>query len=147
MLEKIKELLSKKYKLEEIRWLFFSLFDDKNNLLMSNWVLETDKALWQLVELLFHGLVEKQLNAKKIVIDVITDYHEESDMQKILSISANENWICIVNNETKKSGIILPNTAWILTTKDALIAIKSKYQISWNISIFVFKTDRIGLSI
>ena len=145
MLERIKELISKTYKLEENRGLFFSLFDDKKNLIMSNGVLETDKTIWQLIDLLYHWLVEKYQNVKTIVVDVVTEYHEETDMQKIMWLSALENWVCIINNETKKSGIILPNTAWINSIKDALVAIKQKYQIAWNISIYVFKTSRISL--
>jgi len=147
MLEQIKEMIAKKYKMEDSKGLFFSVFDEKNTLLLSNWVLETDKPLGQLVELLYHWLVEKQPTAKKIVADIITEQHIEADMQKILGLSAVENWICAINNETKKSGIILPNTAGIATAKDALIAIKAKYQISWNISIIVFKTDRLAMAI
>ena len=52
MLEEIKKLIYSKYKQEDKRWLFFSLFDEKWNLLISNGVLTTDKTLEDMINLL-----------------------------------------------------------------------------------------------
>jgi len=59
MIEKIKSELFKKYKNDEIRGMFFSLFDAKNNLLFSNGVLKTDKTMDKLVDTLYYGLMDK----------------------------------------------------------------------------------------
>jgi len=54
MIEKIKAELFKKYKNDEIRGLFFSLFDNSNNILFSNGVIKTDKTMDKLIDTLYY---------------------------------------------------------------------------------------------
>ena len=60
MLEEIKKLIYSKYKPEDKIWLFFSLFDDKWNLLISNGVLTTDKTLEDMINLLYNWMLKKE---------------------------------------------------------------------------------------
>jgi hypothetical protein len=54
MLEKIKSELFKKYKNDDNRGLFFSLFDSQNKLLLSNGVMKTDQNMEKLVDTLYN---------------------------------------------------------------------------------------------
>ncbi len=147
MIEKIKSELFKKYKNDEKRGMFFSLFDAKNNLLFSNGVLKTDKSMDKLVDTLYYGLMDKISWVKNIVVDVVLSYQQETDLNKLLSYSIKGFWFCLISLNDQKTWVILPDTKWILDVKQALGYIKQKNWISWNLEIYSFKTDRIVISI
>ena len=74
MLEEIKKLIYSKYKPEDKIWLFFSLFDEKWTLLISNGVLTTDKTLEDMINLLYNWILSKQESkTKHIIIDVVNE--------------------------------------------------------------------------
>jgi hypothetical protein len=54
---------------------------------MSNGVVTSDKELEQLIDTLYHGLVEKHTNIANILIDVVSETQEVTDMKEIQSIS------------------------------------------------------------
>ena len=87
MLEKIKEVVFAKYKKEDCKWVFLSVFDENNKLLMSNGAFYTDKVLDNILDTLYRGLVEKYKNAAYIIVDLITDEEEITDVSKINEIS------------------------------------------------------------
>jgi hypothetical protein len=60
MLEKIKTKLFETYNKDESKGLFFSLFDKDGNLLVSNGVLQTDKSMKDLVEIISAGILDKE---------------------------------------------------------------------------------------
>ena len=66
MIEIIKEKISKNYNLDENKWFFVSCFDINNNLILSNWVLITDKSLNKVIDMIYHWLIEKNNNIKTI---------------------------------------------------------------------------------
>lgn len=147
MLEKIKTKLFEKYKKEESRWLFFSLFDKDGNLLISNGVLQTDKNMNDLVEIISAGILDKEKWAASAAVDVVTEVNQESDMTKLMWLSTKDYGVFLINNETQKSWIILPNMKGVNDVKTALGLIKQKYQVSGNVLIYVFKTERMAFSL
>ena len=68
MLEDIKKLIYSKYKPEDKIWVFFSLFDDKWNLITSNGVLTTDKTLEEMINILYNWIIKKEEAKTKHVI-------------------------------------------------------------------------------
>jgi len=147
MLEQIKSAIFWKYKQDEVRWLFLSTFNDTNALISSNGSLEPDKVLNQLVELLYHGLLEKEKNLKVVVVDIVTESMQETNMQKLMQINPVERWFCLIAVDwSNTSWIILPNTQWVTDVKQALMLVKQKYNLSGNVAIYIFKTDRIVIS-
>lgn len=60
MLEAIKTKLFEKYDKNDSKGLFFSLFDKDGNLLVSNGVLQTDKNMNDLVEIISAGILDKE---------------------------------------------------------------------------------------
>ncbi len=140
MLDKIKESIFQKYKRDEIRWIFFSLFGEKGQLLMSNWVFYTDKSLDELIDTLYHGLIEKHKNISNIVIDMIQDYEEIENIKDIANISTKDFWLLL--NTKNKSGILLPDTKWIENIQQAIAIIKKKNWLGWNAQIIKFTTDK-----
>lgn len=143
MLDKIKEAIFKKYKKTDNKWLFISAFDDKNTLLMSNWVISSDKELEQLIDTIYHGLLKKYTNISNIIIDIVTEIQEVTDIKEVQTISLTEFWLVLTT--WIKAGILLPDTTWIIDIATALKTIKKKNWLEWNANITKFKTDRFSI--
>ncbi len=146
MFELLKKKLFDKIKPEETKGLFLSVFDEKNNLLSSQGLLETDRPASQLIETLYNSVVLPLKNPKRIICDIVSDFHEESDTQKILNTSMKEYGIFVESLDGSKSGIILPDTVWVPDVKTALFMIKQKYQVGGQMKIFLVRTIRISVS-
>ena len=72
MLEEIKKLIYSKYKPEDKIWVFFSAFNEKWILLVSNWVITTDKTLEDLINLLYNWVLKNyESKTKHIIIDIV----------------------------------------------------------------------------
>lgn len=146
MLEKIKELIYSKYKPEDKIWLFFSLFDENWNLLISNGVLNTDKTLEDMINLLYNWILKKsESKTKHIIIDVINQITEQKDANAFLNMDPKTNWVLLTETQWNKTWLILPNTKWITSMKQAIAWIKSKYQLEWDVTISTFTVDELIL--
>ena len=141
MLEKIKEAVFAKYKKEDCKWIFLSVFDENNKLLMSNGAFYTDKVLDNILDTLYHGLVEKYKNVAYIMVDIIVDEEEITDVSKINEISLQEYWLAVIAGD--KYWVMLPDTAWVTDVTQALQLIKQKDSLQWNAKVIKFHTDRI----
>jgi hypothetical protein len=147
MLEEIKKLLYSHYEANDRKGLFFSLFDEKGVLLDSHGVVETDKNLDALIDLLYNGMIKKQeLKVKNAVFDVVLSVQPQSDVAAFLKLSPKEWGILLTTVADGKSGVLLPDTKGIETMQQALASIKQKYQLSGNVAISVFKTEKLVLS-
>jgi len=101
-----------------------------------------------LTELIYNGLLSKNEHlTKTIVIDIIQSYILETDINKLLALPTKDYGVFLVNNETKKSGAILPGTKGVNDIKTALGLIKQKYGISGNVSMYSFRTERITIGL
>ena len=146
MLDEIKKLIYTKYKPEDKIWLFFSLFDEKWNLLISNWVLTTDKALEEMINLLYSWILKKEeAKTKHILIDVINEITEQKDINAFLNMDPKVNWVLLAETTWEKTWLILPNTKWITSMKQAVAWIKSKYQLQWDVVISTFTVNELVL--
>lgn len=65
-------------------------------MISSNGSIQPNKPLDQLIDLLYHGLIEKEQNIKTIVVDVVTHIEKETDMQKLQALELNTNGLCLV---------------------------------------------------
>ena len=142
-LEQITAEVFKKYKKEDQKGLFLSLLDGNKNLLASNGVVATDKPLDQLIDILYHGIVEKYPMTETIFADIILDVTQQTDVAVLLSISPIDNGILMVNKAEKKSGIMLPWTADVPDMKTALNKIKAKFGLSGDVEMYTFTTNKI----
>lgn len=147
MLEKIQTKLFEKYKKDEKRGLFISLFDADKKLLLSNGVVNTDKSLEELSKTLYEGLVAKQTKAKTVVLDIVKSITEEHDIAKLSTYSLKEYWLCLIDTNDNKSWILLPNTHAADDFALALKIIKEKNGLGWEVNIYVFTTERIAINI
>lgn len=146
MLEEIKKLIYSKYKPEDKIWLFFSLFDDKWKLLISNWVLTTDKTLEEMINLLYNWLLKKQESkTKHIIINIVNNIIEQKDAAAFLNMDPKVNWVLLAETTWEKTWVILPNMKWITSMKQAIAWIKSKYQLEWDVTISTFTVDELIL--
>ena len=146
MLEEIKKLIYTKYKPEDKIWLFFSLFDEKWNLLISNWVLTSDKSLEETINLLYDWIIKQQeSNTKHIIIDVVNEITEQKDVAAFLNMDPKTNWILLAETQWDKTWVMLPNMKWITSMKQAVAWIKSKYQLQWDVTISTFTVNELVL--
>lgn len=145
MLEKIKEQITKYYNLQESKWIFMSCFDNNNNLVVSNWVLYTDKPLDKVIEMIYHGLIEKKTNINKIICDIITKIEQKNTIDEINNINISIQGICIQTIDNSKSWVLLPWTIWIHNIQEAFNNIKKKNNIDGNINIYSFDIQRIEI--
>ena len=146
MLEEIKKLIYSKHKPEDKIWLFFSLFDKKWNLLISNWVLTSDKSLEETINLLYDWIIKQQeSNTKHIIIDVVNEITEQKDVAAFLNMDPKTNWILLAETQWDKTWVMLPNMKWITSMKQAVAWIKSKYQLQWDVTISTFTVDELIL--
>ena len=146
MLEEIKKLIYSKYKAEDKIWLFFSLFDDKWNLLTSNGVLTSDKTLEESINLLYNWIIKKEEGkAKHVVIDVVTQITEQKDVNAFLQMDPKINWVLLAETQWDKTWVMLPNMKWIASMTQAVAWIKSKYQLQWDVAISTFTVDELTL--
>lgn len=146
MLEEIKKLIYSKYKPEDKVWVFFSLFDGKWKLLISNWVLSTDKSLEEIINLLYNWILKKQESqTKHIIIDIINSIIEQKDANAFLNMDPKTNWVLLAETNWEKTWIILPNTKWVTSMKQAVAAIKSKYKLEWDVTISTFTVNELVL--
>ena len=141
MLEKIKNAVFAKYKKEDIKGAFLSVFDENNKLLMSNGTFYTDKVLDSLLDTLYNWLVEQHKNIWYIVVDIVLDEEEVLDVSKINEISLQEYGLAVVAGD--KYGVMLPNTAWVTNVIQALQLVKQRDWLHWNAKIIKFHTDRL----
>lgn len=146
MLEEIKKLIYSKYKPDDKLWIFFSLFDGKWKLLISNWVLTTDKTLEDIINLLYNWMIKKEESkTEHIIIDVINEITEQKDIASFLQMDPKTNWVLLVETQWEKTWVILPNTKWVTSMKQAIAWIKSKYQLQWDVTISTFTVNELVL--
>ena len=147
MLEEIKKLIYSKYKPEDKIWLFFSLFDENWTLLISNGVLTTDKTLEELINLLYNWFIKKEeAKTKHIIIDIINWITEQKDVTAFLNMDPKTNWVLLAETTWEKTGLILSNTKWITSMKQAIAWIKQKYQLQWDVTISTFTVNELILN-
>lgn len=144
MIDTLKRNIFKKYSSDEIKWLFLSWFDQAWKVLFSNWVLNSDKSLWELIDYLYYLNVDSIKDSiSDLVIDVVIQNYEVTNPQDILSLSMKEYWIYIYWLNWNQWWIILPNTSEVADVRHALQLVKSKNSITDKVKVFAFKTDRI----
>jgi len=147
MLEKIKKMLFSFYDKNDKIWLFFSLYDANNTLILSNGTLVTDKAMNDLVDILYHAIIEKQTNIKTIAVDIVKEVQLKPDIANLINLSPKDYGIFVLNKETQKTAVILPNMQGVDTMQVALAMIKQKHGLSGNVEISTFTTRRIAFSV
>jgi hypothetical protein len=147
MLEEIKKLIYTKYKAEDKIWVFFSLFDDKWNLITSNGVLTTDKTLEEMINILYNWIIKKEeAKTKHIIIDIVNQITEQKDVNAFLQMDPKTNWVLLAETTWNKTWVMLPNMKWITSMKQAIAGIKSKYQLQWDATISTFTVTELTLN-
>ncbi len=147
MLEEIKKLIYTKYKAEDKIWVFFSLFDDKWNLIASNGVLTTDKTLEEMINILYNWIIKKEeAKTKHIIIDIVNQITEQKDVNAFLQMDPKTNWVLLAETTWNKTWVMLPNMKWITSMKQAIAGIKSKYQLQWDATISTFTVTELTLN-
>lgn len=147
MLDRIKSKLFSFYDKNDKIGLFFSLYDNNNVLLISHGTLITDKSMNDLIDVLYHAIVEKETKTETIAIDIVREIQLKIDIANFMSLSPKEFWVFAVNKETQKTGVVLPNIKGVEDMQTALALMKQKHGLSWNVEISTFTTRRIAFTV
>ena len=146
MLETIKAQISQHYSLDEQKWIFFSCFDNNNSLISSHGVLVTNKSLWTVTDMIYHGIIEPQKEQiSHIICDVVLDTQMLNTMDEISKINITTHWLSISTIDYTKSGVILPNTAGIWSLSQMIQVVKEKNNIEGNVVMYAFESARISI--
>lgn len=144
MREKIKEGLFQQYNPEEKKWLFLSGFSKEKKLLVSEWVVSSEKPLHELIDALYVWYIESKIeDILYVCCDVVTDLIEITDGAEIVTKSPEERGFAVVSKETGQSWVILPATSWVTDARSALFYLKKKYAVEGKAEVAVFRTNRI----
>lgn len=147
MLDKIKSSVWALFPLYDQRWIFLSAFDSFDKLLISQWVVFTDRSLETLIEAIYsNSLAPKASNIKYVVVDIVTWYEEITEKTKNLLTNSDPKlyWFGFHDLETWAISMILPNTSWVENIGQAIWALKAKAKSnSSRVDICRFTTNRI----
>lgn len=143
MLQKIKEYILKKYGKKKNLWFFISAFDKNNNLITSHWILFSDKWIETTIELVYKWLIQKyEKSIHHILLDIVQETKNLQNIWELDKISLEEYGICLMEKESEKTGILLPNLVWISTIPESLQLIKEKNNLKGDVDVLIFKTER-----
>lgn len=142
MIEKIKEIINSKYNQQDTKGIFFSGYDKDKNMIISSWVMHTDKPLEKVTEMLYHGLIEKHSEILHIRCDVVETIQPVISMEEVEKIDMKKYGVCASTVDYSKSGVVLPWTIGIHNASEALSFIKKKHNLFGNINIYTFTTDK-----
>jgi hypothetical protein len=146
-LERIKKQVSLKYELKDNKWFFVTWFDKNWIQLFSKWVLFTDKTLDNIINDLYYAFVEEYKNISTLVCDIVWEIIDSTDNEELLEVSPWEYGFAVVSENWEVSGVVLPDTEWIIDTKLVLYHIRKKTNIDWNIKVYNFETNRILIKV
>ncbi len=148
MIEQIKETIQLQFSLTEPRGIFLSAFDKDKNLISSHGVISTNKPLWTVIDMIYHGIIEPQQDkVSSLICDIVWETKILNTMEEISNTNIKEYGICISTIDHTKSGILLPNTEGIDTISKALQIVKDKNHIEWNIILYAFTSTKIEITI
>ena len=144
MIEQIKAQLSQSINLQNKTGVFFSAFDAQWQLLASNGVIKTDRTLENILQSFYNGIIQKiEGQVKNIIFDIVEEIRLQNDPNVIKKLPLDQYWLFLVEWNGQNSWVLLPNTQWATNISDAVRAIKKKYNLNGQVSIFVFKTRKI----
>lgn len=146
MITKIKTELAQAIALKNKQGIFFSAFDAEGKLLASNGVIKTDRSLEIIIESFYKGLMAPIASKiKRIIFDIVEEIRLENDPNVLVKVPLDQYGIFLVEGEGQNSGILLPNTKGITTIQQGLTAIKKKYNLKNQVSVYIFKTKKIEI--
>lgn len=147
VITKIKTELSQVTSLKNKQGFFFSAFDAQGNLLASNGVIKTDRTLEMILESFYKGLLLPIIpQIKRIIFDIVEEIRLQNDPNVLIKLPLDQYGLFLVEGEGQNSWIMLPNTKGITSIQQALAAIKQKYNLQNQVSVYVFKTKKVEVS-
>ena len=148
MIEQIKTQLSQSINIQNKTGVFFSAFDAQGQLLASNWVIKTDRTLENILQSFYNGIIQKiEGQIKSIIFDIVEEIRLQNDPNALRNIPLDQYWLFLVEWNGQNSWVLLPNTQWATRIQEAFWAIKKKYNLNGQVSVFVFKTKKITVQL
>ncbi len=144
MIEQIKAQLAQSIDIQSKKGVFFSAFDAQWQLLASNWVIKTDRTLENIIQSFYNGILKKiEPQTKSIIFDIVEEIRQQNDPNTLKTIPLDQYGLFLVEWNGQNSWVLLPNTQWATRIQDAFKAIKAKYNLNGQVSVWIFKTRKI----
>lgn len=146
MINRITSELSQSISLQSKIGVFFSAFDAQGNLLASNGVIKTDRTLDQIIQSFYLWILKKfEPKIKRLIFDLVEEIRLQNDPNVLTKLPLDQYGLFLVEGDGQNSGVLLPNTKWVTSIQEAILAIKKKYNLNNQVSVFVFKTKKIEI--
>ena len=143
MIDSILKIIYSKYQASDTNGVFLSAYDSSGKLLISQGVLESEQSIEQTSRSLYETYIKPLTQADLILIDVVKNLTEQKEYTVVLGMSPSDYGLALKIVQAESSvAAILPNTAEIVDMAHAIYAIKQKYQISGDVILYTFQTDR-----
>jgi len=124
-------------------WITISWFDKDNNLLFIKWIIFSDEKRSINLKRLYDEFILPNRKIKVLVIDLIENLEEITDINKLKNLNLKEKWLFIWDTSNNNWTFVLPNTKWVKNFASAYKAIKQKTKFSsWNVNVYTFTTKR-----
>lgn len=148
MIEKIKAELSQQISLQNKVGVFFSAFDAQGRLLVSNGVIKTDRTLEAILQSFYLGLMKKiEPQIRSLIFDIVEDIRLQNDPNVLIKLPLDQYGLFLVEGEGQNSGVLLPNTQGVNSIQEALAAIKKKYNLNNQVSVYIFRTKKLRIAL
>lgn len=147
MLDLVKTEVAKNHKLLATKGVFFSLFDKDGTMVFSKGMVQADKSLGQIIDIFHHNFFAKLVDVQLVVVDIVTHLEELYSYDMLEKIDFTKNGVAVQQVEGEIWGVILPNTEGIADIKQLFSLLKKKNNLSGDIKVYLFQTDRISIDV
>ena len=149
MLKQLFEKIQSKYSLEEKKGVFISAFDKNGKLLLSKWVVFSDKSIKIQIQWIYNWFINSiEKKVKYIVVDIVKNIVQLNNPDDILSTNIKKFGVVIIWVDKQESWVMLPDVEGVADIRNALYLIKKKFNITdKKVIIYRFETDRFIISI
>lgn len=144
MIQGILKTIYTKYQASDANGVFLSWYDKNGKLLISEWILEPDTSIETTTTLLYDTYIKPLTKIDLVTIDIVKNIIEQKEYTVVLGMDPIDYGVIIkmINQEKEWYGVILPNTAEIVDMAHAIYAIKMKYNLTGDVILYSFQTDR-----
>lgn len=89
--------------------------------------------------------IEPQI--KSVIFDIVEDIRLQNDPNVLIKLPLEQYGLFLVEGDGQNSGVLLPNTQGVNSIQEALAAIKKKYNLNNQVSVYIFRTKKIRISL
>lgn len=147
VIDRIKSEVSQYVVLQSKTGVFLSAFGKDGKLLLSHGVVRTNRTLEMILQSFYTAFLQKiEAQVATVILDIVQDVRLQNDPNVLMKLPLDQYWLFLVQDEWLKSWVLLPNTKGIDSPQQAFSAIKQKYNLGSQVSVYIFTTKKVEIS-